>query len=193
MMCLLFISKIKLFIRHQTGVVERKHIHILDVVRTMMIYISVPKYLWYDAVLSVCHHINMMPSSVLDGKISFSCLYPYNSVFSMTPCAFSCTCFVQNLSLGLDKLSPQSIKCVFVGYFRTQKGYLCYNSSTRKYFVSADVTFFKSVPYFSPQHHVTASETISLPLFVSFSACAFADSSPVTGRHFGATCFKTSS
>ena len=123
-----------------------------------MIHMSVLKYLWSDAVLSVCHLINRMPSSVLNGK--FFLLYPNRSVFSMTLCVFCCTCFVQDLSSGLDKLSYRSIKFIFVGYSKTQKGYQCYNLSTRKYFVSTNVTFFDFVPYFSTQHPVTASETI---------------------------------
>jgi len=45
----------------QNGVVERKHRRILDVARTIMIHMSVPKYLWSDTVLSACHLINRMP------------------------------------------------------------------------------------------------------------------------------------
>jgi len=45
--------------------------HILDVVRTMVIHMNVSKYLWFDAVLSACHLINRMPSSVLQGKVPF--------------------------------------------------------------------------------------------------------------------------
>ena len=55
--------------------------------------------------------------------------------------------FVRDLSLGLDKLSPRSIKCIFVEYSRTQKGYKCFHPPTRRYFVSVDVTFFESMHY----------------------------------------------
>ena len=39
----------------QNGVAERKHRHILDIARTIMIHIHAPKYLWADVVLSACH------------------------------------------------------------------------------------------------------------------------------------------
>ena len=39
----------------QNGVVERKHRHILDIARIIMIHMCVSKYLWSDAVLSTCH------------------------------------------------------------------------------------------------------------------------------------------
>jgi len=155
----------------QNGVAESKHIDILHVARTMMIHMHVLKYLWADAVLSACHLINRTPSSVLHGKIHFS-LYPDKSIFSVHPRVFGCTYFVQNLSSDLNKLSPRPIKCVFVRYSRTQKGYQCYNPSTRKYFVSVDVTFFESIPYFSPQDSITASESISLSPFVPLLAPA---------------------
>jgi len=58
----------------QNGVAERKHRHILNVARIMMIYMHVSKILWSDAVLSVCHLINRIPSSVLRSKVIFMSL-----------------------------------------------------------------------------------------------------------------------
>jgi len=100
----------------------------------------------------------------------------------MAPHVFGCTCFVQDLSPDLDKLSPQSIKCAFVGYFRTQKDYQCYSPTNRKYFVSVNVTFFESIPYFFPQGPITVSGSISLSLSVSLPAPAHVPdvSSPVS-------------
>ena len=116
-----------------------------------------------------------MTSSVFGEKNSFSCLLPPKSVFYMSP-QVGYTCFVQDLFPGLDKLSPRSIKCVFVGYSRTQKRYQCYNSYTRKYFVSADFMFFEFVLYFSSLVSGTASASVPLPLSVSLPAPASLDS-----------------
>ena len=35
-----------------------------------------------------------------------------------------------------------------MGYFFTKKGYKCYHPPTRKFYASADVTFFENEPYF---------------------------------------------
>jgi len=48
-----------------------------------------------------------------------------------------------------SKLDPKSRKCVFLGYSPHQKGYKCYCTSTRKTYITMDVTFMESVPFFS--------------------------------------------
>ena len=50
----------------QNGVAERKHRHLLDVARTLLFHMQVPKHFWGDAVLTACHLINHMPSVVLN-------------------------------------------------------------------------------------------------------------------------------
>ena len=37
-----------------------------------------------------------------------------------------------------DKLSARDLKCVFVGYLNTQKGYKCYHPPIRKLIISKD-------------------------------------------------------
>ena len=37
---------------------------------------------------------------------------------------------------------------MFVGFSRTQRGYRCFHPPTKRYFISADVTFFESQVYF---------------------------------------------
>ena len=59
-------------------------------------------------------------------------------------------CYVHILGPRSDKLDPRSIKCVFLGYSRTQKGYRYYSPTLQRHFISADVTFDESQSYFSP-------------------------------------------
>ena len=117
----------------QNKIAERKYRHILDVTYIIMTHVEVSKHLWSDAVLT----------ATLGGEVLLQHLRPLDTnLFTLTFRVFRCLVFIQDLSLGLDKLSPKSIKCIFVGYCRTQRGYRCFHPSTRRYFVSADVTFF---------------------------------------------------
>ncbi|KAK2410134.1 putative mitochondrial protein [Trifolium repens] len=136
----------------QNGVAERKNRHLIETTRTLLLHGNVPFRFWGDAVLTACYLINRMPSSVLDGNIPHSILFPHSPLHPVPPRVFGSTCFVHNLSPGLDKLSARSLKCVFLGYHRSQKGYRCYSPTLRRYLVSADVTFFESIPYFEPNN-----------------------------------------
>ena len=54
---------------------------------------------------------------------------------------FGCECYVHLYPNQTKKLSPRALKCVFVGYSNTQKGYKCYYPTGRRILVSLDVTF----------------------------------------------------
>ena len=46
------------------------------------------------------------------------------------------------------KLDPEAIKCAFVDYSSTKKGYKCFHPPIKKLYISADVTFTeKKTPY----------------------------------------------
>ena len=49
----------------------------------------------------------------------------------------------------VGKLDPQAVKCVFVGYASTQKGYKCWDPIGKRLFVSMDVTFREEEPYYT--------------------------------------------
>jgi hypothetical protein len=106
-----------------------------------------------------------MPSVVLNQESPFSVLYPERTPFSLTPRVFGCVSFVHVLDLVLDpscdKLSLRSRKCIFLGYSCTQKGYLCYSPESHRYFVSADVAFFESTPFFSSPDQCLSPNLIS--------------------------------
>ena len=94
----------------QNDIAERKNCHLLDIIRTLMIHMHVPKYFWADAVLTACHLINRVLSSVLDDKTPF-----FNSEkqsFNLPPKVFGeCMCFAQILEKRHDKLDPRAVRC----------------------------------------------------------------------------------
>jgi len=64
---------------------------------------------------------------------------------------FGCTAFVHEHK-NVGKLEPRAIKCVFVGYSPTQKGYKCFDPKNKKMFVTMDVTFFENKPFLDDPH-----------------------------------------
>ena len=67
-----------------------------------------------------------MPSSVLDWATPFQTLFPNKSLFPIEPRVFGCTCFVRDVRSHVSKLDLKSLKCIFLGYSRVQKGFSYY-------------------------------------------------------------------
>uniref|UniRef100_A0A2N9ERL8 Integrase catalytic domain-containing protein n=1 Tax=Fagus sylvatica TaxID=28930 RepID=A0A2N9ERL8_FAGSY len=148
----------------QNGIAERKNGPILAIARALMLQMHVPKLFWADAVLTAAYLLNRMPSRILKGKSPFEMFFPGKNPFSVPPRVFGCVSFVHNHSPNRDKLDPRAHKCIFLSYSRTQKGYRCYSPSLRKHFVSADVTFFEDIPYYSPQGRQLQESMLSAPV-----------------------------
>jgi transposase InsO family protein len=148
----------------QNGIAERKNGPILAIARALMLQMNVPKLFWADAVLTAAYLLNRMPSRILKGKSPFEMFFPGKNPFSVPPRVFGCVSFVHNHSPNRDKLDPRAHKCIFLGYSRTQKGYRCYSPSLRKHFVSADVTFFEDIPYYSPKGRQLQESMLSAPV-----------------------------
>ena len=66
--------------------------------------------------------------------------------------------------MSWSHVSTKAIKCVFLGYSRLQKGYKCYSPTTRRYYMSADATFFEDTPFFSPSMDHPSSLQQILPI-----------------------------
>lgn len=133
--------------------------------RTLLFQMHVPKLFWADAILTTCYLINRMPSSILNGSIPYSVLFPSRVLLTVSPRIFGCVCFVRDHRPGNSKLDPKALKCLFVGYSRTQKGYRCFSPDLNKYLVSSDVSFFENSPFVSVPHDTSELDT-DLPTHV---------------------------
>ena len=148
----------------QNGVTERKNRHLIETTRTLLLHYHVPFRFWGDAVLTACYLINRMPSSVLHDQIPHSLLFLDHPLYFLPPRVFGCTFFVHILTRGQDKLSVKATKCIFLGYFRLQKGYRCYSLQTHRYFLSTEVTFFEDSPVSSSSESLLVTEVLPLPI-----------------------------
>ena len=66
----------------QNGRTERKHRHILDVVRTLLISASLPERFWGEAALTAMYTINRIPSPTTHKKSPFELLYDQTPDYS---------------------------------------------------------------------------------------------------------------
>ena len=135
----------------QNGAAEKKNGHLLESTRAFMFQKNVPQSFWGKAVLTTTHLINRLPSRILGFKSPMEMLstfYPnLHTTTNLVPRIFGCVSFVHIHSQSRGKLDPRALKCVFVGYSSTQNGYKCYHPPSKKFYVSADVTFNEQESY----------------------------------------------
>ncbi|XP_021834666.1 uncharacterized protein LOC110774437 [Prunus avium] len=128
---------------------------------------SIPHYLWGHAVLSAAYLINR--SRVLDFKTPHDVFGDHVSPVSVSklpPKVFGCVAYVHVYSHQRSKLDPCALRCVFIGYSSTHKGYKCYHPPTQKVHVTLDVTFHEEVPYYvSPSSPIQGERGSELKSF----------------------------
>ena len=153
----------------QNGVAERKNRHLLDVVRTLLIESCVPSHFWCEALSTAVYLINRLPSPTLNNESPYLRLYEDAPDYSDLH-IFGCVCFVHLQPHERNKLTAQSVKCAFLGYGGTQKGFLCYDPNTRRIRVSRNVIFFENQSFFCTQMTSQLPSIAILPHFPESSA-----------------------
>ena len=82
-----------------------------------------------------------------------SSFYPHLDLTNkLQPRIFGCVSFVHVHSNERGKLDPRAVKCVFLEYSTTKKGYKCFHPPSRRFYVSRDVTFNEQESYFKQPH-----------------------------------------
>ena len=165
----------------QNGVANHKLQHIIDTARTLLTHSNATLKFWGDAILTAGYLI----LSVTKYLTLFYSLITLCFIFFFM--FFGSTCFVHDLTPGLDKLKARAIKCIFLDYSCTQKGYWCYSLANHRFYMSVDVTFFEDTPFFNSSissksvsqllpipsviPHRTVSSPPSAPLFLIYHRC----------------------
>ena len=101
---------------------------------------KMPDYFWAEAVATAVYIMNRTPTAAVHG------MTPEEKYTGKKPDishlkVFGCIAYVHIPDERRTKLDPKAEKCIFIGYALQQKGYRCYNPSTRKMQVTRDVVF----------------------------------------------------
>ncbi|KAA0025466.1 Retrovirus-related Pol polyprotein from transposon TNT 1-94 [Cucumis melo var. makuwa] len=126
----------------QNGRAERKHRHILDSVRALLLSASCPEKFWGEAALTSVYTINRLPSSVLQNISPFERLYGTPPNYSNLK-VFGCACFVLLQPHEHTKLEPRARLCCFLGYDTEHKGFRCWDPLSNRLRISRHVTFWE--------------------------------------------------
>jgi len=128
----------------QNSIVERKHQHILNVVRSIMFHYNLPKQFWCYAVCHAIYIINRLPSTAIHFKVPYELLYGQKPDMSMLR-VFGCLCFASTIARNRDKLHFRSRKCIFLGFKTGVKGYVVLDIKIREVLISRDVVFHEEI------------------------------------------------
>ena len=124
----------------QNGLAERKHRHIVETSFTLLQNASLPASFWSFACQTAIYLINRMPSLTTNNQSPFEVLF--QSVLDVQHLRiFGCACFPLLKPYTSNKLQPKTKVCIFLGYASKYKGYICFEVSSKKCYISRHVIF----------------------------------------------------
>lgn len=99
----------------QNGRVERKHQHIMNIARALMLQSGLPKFLWSYAIQHAVFLINRTPSKLLADHS------PFQLMFGTLPDlanlkVFGSLCYVSSPTAHRTKFDNRARKCAFLGF-----------------------------------------------------------------------------
>ena len=150
----------------QNGRAERKHLHILNTVRSLLISAQLPESFWGEAALTAVHTINRVPSPTTSNQTPYELLHGKVPNYSLLK-IFGCACFVLLPPHERTKLEPRSRLCCFLGYGIEHKGYQCYDPITQRLRVSRHVQFWEHKFFTSMSPFPNTSSSLSSIFFYS--------------------------
>lgn len=127
------------------GFSDCRHRHIVETGLTLLYHAFIPLNFWTHALATAVYLINYMP------KINLSMISSFEKLFGHSPNLFKlrifgCLCYPWLRPYTSNKLDARLTPCVFLGYSLTQSAYYCYDSSSKKMYVSGrHVTFVEDI------------------------------------------------
>jgi hypothetical protein len=127
----------------QNEVAERQNRTLMDMVRSMLSYSDLSVKLWIEALKTVVHILNRVPSKSVPKT-------PYELWVGRKPSlrhlrVWGCHAEAKVFNPNIGKLDPKTVSCHFIGYPDKSKGYRFYCSNTYvKIMETRHVVFFEN-------------------------------------------------
>lgn len=107
---------------------------------------DMPYYLWAEAVHTAVYIFNRSSTKAFGNLTSFKAYSGRKSSIAHLR-IFGSLCYVHVPVELRQKLDAKSIKEVFVGYEKREKGYKVFDSYTKKLIMSRDVVFYEAMTW----------------------------------------------
>jgi hypothetical protein len=105
----------------QNGVAERRNRILMDMVRSMLSYSTLPIDLWMEALKTTIHILNRVPSKSVS-KMPYELWTGHK--FSLNYIrVWGCPTEAKIFNPNADKLEPKTVICHFIGYPEKSKGF----------------------------------------------------------------------
>jgi len=112
----------------------------------------IPPFFWPEALATANYLTNRLPQQKLKHKTPKDVLQSFFNnpiIHELPPRIFGCTVYVHLPSRSRNKLEPRDIKCIFVGYGTSQKGYRCFDPLHNLIYTTMDCEFFETTFYYN--------------------------------------------
>ncbi|CAI7899652.1 unnamed protein product [Closterium sp. NIES-54] len=143
----------------QNGIAERRIGLVMEVVRTSIVHAAAPHFLWPFAVRYVAEQLNLWPR-VSHPETSPTLRWMGEVGDASLFWVWGALLLVRNPPAR--KLSPRTIRCVFLGFPTDAPGWQFYHPGSHRVLSSQDVTFEKSGPAPSGVSQVDPSPLVEL-------------------------------
>ena len=143
----------------QNGVAERRNRTLLDMMRSMFSYSSLPSSFWGYALQTAMYILNVVPSK----SVPKTPLEMWSSRKASLRHFRIWGCPAHVLKSKTTKLEPRSQVCLFVGYPKETRGGFFYSPEENKVFVSTNATFLEEdyMREFKPRSKVVLEELLA--------------------------------
>ena len=131
----------------QNARVERKHQHILNIVRALLFQSDLPKQFWSYAAIHAVLIMNRVTSTITDNNTPYFLLHKQSPDLNQLK-VFGSLVFSSTLQANRNKLAFRARKCVFLSYKHGMKGPVLLDIHNKEVFVSRNVTYHETIfPY----------------------------------------------